>query len=147
MNRTDFFKGRYHCDNVSLDLPLSPLDSYNPMDVDVAQTMFPVDKFGRLTDLLSRLLQTDSTLERNQLLSLLDDTSSPVGKEFSRLDDETKMQLLKPRCVQSFVEIERYSEYVSDFIAKNNVKVSTEPTEPTVPAEPTEPTEPSKPNV
>lgn len=147
MNRTDFFKGRYHCDNVSLDLPLSPLDSYNPMDVDVAQTMFPVDKFGRLTDLLSRLLQTDSTLERNQLLSLLDDTSSPVGKEFSRLDDETKMQLLKPRCVQSFVEIERYSEYVSDFIAKNNVKVSTEPTEPTVPEEPTESTEPSEPNV
>lgn len=144
MNRTDFFKGRYHCDNVSLDLPLSPLDSYNPMDVDVAQTMFPVDKFGRLTDLLSRLLHTDSTLERNQLLSLLDDTSSPVGKEFSRLDDETKMQLLKPRCVQSFVEIERYSEYVSDFIEKNNVKV---PKEPTVPEEPTEPTEPTEPNV
>ena len=133
MIRTDFFKGRYHCDNVSVDLPLSPLDSYNPMDVDVAQTMFPVDKYGRLTDLLSRLLQTDSTLERNQLLSLLDDTSSPVGKEFARLDDETKMQLLKPRCVQSFVEIERYSEYVSDFIEKNNVKVSTEPTEPTEP--------------
>lgn len=147
MNRTDFFKGRYHCDNVSVDLPLSPLDSYNPMDVDVAQTMFPVDKYGRLTDLLSRLLQTDSTLERNQLLSLLDDTSSPVGKEFARLDDDTKMQLLKPRCVQSFVEIERYSEYVSDFIEKNNVKVSTEPTEPTQSTEPTEPTEHTEPNV
>lgn len=147
MNRTDFFKGRYHCDNVSVDLPLSPLDSYNPMDVDVAQTMFPVDKYGRLTDLLSRLLQTDSTLERNQLLSLLDDTSSAVGKEFARLDDETKMQLLKPRCVQSFVEIERYSEYVSDFIEKNNVKVSTEPTEPTEPTVSAEPTEPTVPNV
>lgn len=147
MNRTDFFKGRYHCDNVSVDLPLSPLDSYNPMDVDVAQTMFPVDKYGRLTDLLSRLLQTDSTLERNQLLSLLDDTSSAVGKEFARLDDETKMQLLKPRFVQSFVEIERYSEYVSDFIEKNNVKVSTEPTEPTEPTVSAEPTEPTEPNV
>lgn len=147
MNRTDFFKGRYHCDNVSVDLPLSPLDSYNPMDVDVAQTMFPVDKYGRLTDLLSRILQTDSSLERNQLLSLLDDTSSPVGKEFARLDDATKMQLLKPRCVQSFVEIERYSQYVSDFIEKNNVPVSTEPIEPTVPTEPTEPTVPPAPNV
>lgn len=147
MNRTDFFKGRYHCDNVSVDLPLSPLDSYNPMDVDVAQTMFPVDKYGRLTDLLSRMLQTDSSLERNQLLSLLDDTSTPVGKEFARLDDETKMQLLKPRCVQSFVEIERYSEYVSDFIQKNNVKVPTEPTAPTEPTESTEPTVPTEPNV
>lgn len=147
MNRTDFFKCRYHCDNVSVDLPLSPLDSYNPMDVDVAQTMFPVDKYGRLTDLLSRLLQTDSSLERNQLLSLLDDTSSAVGKEFARLDDETKMKLLKPRCVQSFVEIERYSEYVSDFIEKNNVKVSTEPTEPTEPTVSAEPTESTEPNV
>nr|DAG71361.1 MAG TPA: hypothetical protein [Microviridae sp.] len=143
MNRSEYFKGRYHSDNVSLVLPLSPLDSYNPMDIEVSQTMFPVDKYGRLSDLLSRMLQTDSTLERNQLLSLLDDTSSPVGKEFARLDDETKMQLLKPRSVQSFVEIERYSEYVSDFIEKNNVKVSTEPTEPIEPNEPTEPTEPN----
>lgn len=143
MNRSEYFKGRYHSDNVSLVLPLSPLDSYNPMDIEAAQTMFPVDKYGRLSDLLSRMLQTDSTLERNQLLSLLDDTSTLVGKEFARLDDETKMQLLKPRCVQSFVEIERYSEYVSDFIEKNNVKVSTEPTEPTQPTEPTEPTEPN----
>lgn len=144
MNRSEYFKGRYHSDNVSPVLPLSPLDSYNPMDIEVSQTMFPVDKYGRLSDLLSRMLQTDSTLERNQLLSLLDDTSTPVGKEFARLDDETKMKLLKPRCVQSFVEIERYSEYVSDFIDKNNVKVSTEPTEP---IEPTEPTEPTMPNV
>lgn len=147
MNRSEYFKGRYHSDNVSVVLPLSPLDSYNPMDVEVAETMFPVDKYGRLSDLLSRMLQTDSTLERNQLLSLLDDTSTPVGKEFARLDDETKMQLLKPRSVQSFVEIERYSEYVSDFIQKNNVKVSTEPTEPTEPTQPTEPTEPTAPNV
>lgn len=147
MNRSEFFKCRYHSDNVSVVLPLSPLDSYNPMDIDVAETMFPVDKYGRLSDLLSRMLQTDSTLERNQLLSLLDDTSTPVGKEFARLDDETKMQLLKPRCVQSFVEIERYSEYVSDFIEKNNVQVSTAPTEPSEPSEPTEPTEPTEPNV
>lgn len=147
MNRSEYFKGRYHSDNVSLDLPLSPLDSYNPMDIEVSQTMFPVDKYGRLSDLLSRMLQTDSSLERNQLLSLLEDTSTPVGKEFARLDDETKMKLLKPRCVQSFVEIERYSEYVSDFIDKNNVKVSTEPTEPIEPTEPTESTEPTLPNV
>lgn len=147
MNRSEYFKGRYHSDNVSVVLPLSPLDAFNPMDVEVSETMFPVDKFGRLSDLLSRMLQTDSTLERNQLLSLLDDTSSPVGKEFARLDDETKMKLLKPRSIQSFVEIERYSEYVSDFIDKNNVKVSSEPTEPTEPIEPTEPTEPTLPNV
>ena len=139
MNRCDFFKGRYHSDNVSVDLPLSPLDSYNPLDIEVAETMFPVDKYGRLTDLLSRMLHTDSSLERNQLLSLLDDTSTTVGKEFARLDDETKIKLLKPRFIQSFVEIERYSEYVSDFIEKNNVKVPSEPTGPTEPTEPTEP--------
>lgn len=131
MNRCEFFKGRYHSDNVSVVLPLSPLDSYNPMDTEVSETMFPVDKYGRLSDLLTRMLQTDSSLERNQLLSLLDDTSSPVGKEFARLDDDTKMKLLKPRCLQSFVEIERYSEYVSDFIEKNNVKVPSESSEST----------------
>lgn len=129
MNRFDYFNGRYHSDNVSVELPSSPLDSFIPMDVEVVETMFPVDKFGRLSDVLTRMLNTDSTLERNQLLSLLEDTSSSVGKEFARLDDETKMQLLKPRSVQSFVEIERYSQYVDDFIIKNNVPVSTETTE------------------
>lgn len=141
MNRKDYFKGRYHSDNVSVKLPSSPLDSYNPMDIEVSETMFPVDKYGRLTDLLSRLLQTDSTLERNQLLSLLEDTSTPVGKEFARLDDTSKMQLLKPRCVQSFVEIERYSQYVDDFISKNNVPVSTETTETIESTETTDTTE------
>lgn len=129
MNRFVYFNGRYHSDNVSVELPSSPLDSFIPMDVEVVETMFPVDKFGRLSDVLTRMLNTDSTLERNQLLSLLEDTSSSVGKEFARLDDETKMQLLKPRSVQSFVEIERYSQYVDDFIIKNNVPVSTETTE------------------
>lgn len=141
MNRFEYFNGRYHSDNVSVELPSSPLDSFIPMDVEVVETMFPVDKFGRLSDVLTRMLNTDSTLERNQLLSLLEDTSSSVGKEFARLDDETKMQLLKPRSVQSFVEIERYSQYVDDFITKNNVPVSTETTETTETADTTETTQ------
>lgn len=138
MNRFEYFNRRYHSDNVSVELPSSPLDSFIPMDVEVVETMFPVDKFGRLSDVLTRMLNTDSTLERNQLLSLLEDTSSSVGKEFARLDDETKMQLLKPRSVQSFVEIERYSQYVDDFISKNNVPVSTETTETTETTDTTE---------
>lgn len=141
MNRFEYFNGRYHSDNVSVELPSSPLDSFIPMDVEVVETMFPVDKFGRLSDVLTRMLNTDSTLERNQLLSLLEDTSSSVGKEFARLDDETKMQLLKPRSVQSFVEIERYSQYVDDFITKNNVPVSSETTETTETADTTETTQ------
>lgn len=141
MNRFEYFNGRYHSDNVSVELPSSPLDSFIPMDVEVVETMFPVDKFGRLSDVLTRMLNTDSTLERNQLLSLLEDTSSSVGKEFARLDDETKMQLLKPRSVQSFVEIERYSQYVDDFIIKNNLPVSSETTETTETADTTETTQ------
>lgn len=150
MTRKEYFANRFHTDVPVVVRPASAHDTYNPMDVEVAETMFPVDKYGRLTDLLTRLLNSDSQLERNQLLNMMEDTSTSVGKEFARLDDATKLQLLKPRSVQSFAEMERYSQYVDDFITKNNVKdteptAPTEPTEPTAPTEPTEPTAPTAP--
>lgn len=129
MTRKEYFANRFHTDVPVVVRPASAHDTYNPMDVEVAETMFPVDKYGRLTDLLTRLLNSDSQLERNQLLNMMEDTSTPVGKEFARLDDATKLQLLKPRSVQSFAEMERYSQYVDNFIAKNNVK-DTETSEP-----------------
>ena len=129
MTRKEYFANRFHTDVPVVVRPASAHDTYNPMDVEVAETMFPVDKYGRLTDLLTRLLHSDSQLERNQLLNMLEDTSTSVGKEFARLDDATKLQLLKPRSVQSFAEMERYSQYVDNFIAKNNVK-DTETSEP-----------------
>lgn len=122
MDIVSYFKNCYHVE-VS-EPPVTNNEDYllSPLDSEVALQMFPIDSHGHLTDLLSRLLNTDSALERNSILTMLEDTSTSAGREFASLDDDTKIQLLKPRTVQSFSELERYSKFVSDFIEKNNIK-------------------------
>ena len=58
---------------------------------------------GHVVDLLTRLLSTTNELERNQLMQYLQDNSS--ASAFDKLDDETKLQLLKPRSIQSLDEL------------------------------------------
>jgi hypothetical protein len=75
------------------------------------------------------------------LLDLLEDNSSISGQEFAQLDDDTKIQLLKPRSIQSLAEMSAYTDYVLNFLEVNNIQ----PTEPPQPIESPQPTEPPQP--
>ena len=75
-----------------------------PLDKEAASVMFPVNpETGNVVDLLTRLMRTENQLERSQILSLLSDNGA--DSPFAKLDDETKLSLLKPRSLQSFDEI------------------------------------------
>lgn len=140
-NYSVYYKTRFQAplvDSSIIELPESP-DFVSPMDSDLASINY-VDSSGHIVDVLSQVLRTNSVLERNKLLDLLEDNSSVSGQEFAQLDDDTKIQLLKPRSIQSLAEISAYTDFVQNFIDSNNLQ----PTEPSQPTEPTEPTEPSQ---
>lgn len=139
----DYFRTRFQAPLVSTlvqDIPENA-DFISPMDSDLAAINY-VDSKGHIVDVLSQVLRTNSVLERNKLLDLLEDNSSISGQEFAQLDDDTKIQLLKPRSVQSLAELSAYTDYVQNFIEANNIQ----PTEPPQPTEPTPPVEPTQPD-
>ena len=81
----------------------------SPLDIDAANVMFPVNReTGNVVDLLSRLMRTENQLERSQILNLLNDNGA--SSPFAKLDDETKLSLLKPRSLQSFDEVASFRE-------------------------------------
>ncbi len=100
-------------------------DSYPPsskeviLDMDSLNVMFPInEETGHVVDLLTRLLNTSNELERNQLMQYLQDNST--SSAFNKLDDDTKLQLLKPRSLQSLVELAEYSNVLKNAIQKFN---------------------------
>ena len=140
----DYYRTRFQApcvDTSFLVCPDNP-DFISPMDSDLSALNY-VDSKGHIVDVLSQVLRTNSVLERNKLLDLLEDNSSISGQEFAQLDDDTKIQLLKPRSIQSLAEISAYTDYVQNFIEANNIQTSepTQSTEPPQPADPPQPTE------
>lgn len=81
----------------------------SPLDIESANVMFPVNpETGNVVDLLTRLMHTENQLERSQILNLLNDNGS--SSPFAKLDDETKLSLLKPRSFQSLDEIASFRD-------------------------------------
>ena len=127
----DYYRTRFQADLVDTSFLHSPdnPDFISPMDMQLSEINY-VDSHGHIVDVLSQVLRTNSVLERNKLLDLLEDNSSVSGQEFAQLDDDTKIQLLKPRSIQSLAEMSAYTDYVQNFIEANNIQ-PTDPPQPT----------------
>lgn len=112
MNVREYFKNRYAAPDAVIDVNDYPDSSKIPViDLDSVKIMFPVNpETGQVVDLLTRLMQTNNELERNQIMQLLSDNGS--DSVFANLDDETKLQLLKPRSLQSLAEMDVYFHVV-----------------------------------
>lgn len=110
----------------SVDVSILPKDSDilavpSPLDVEEIVALFPVDpSTGQLVDLLSQILQTENPLLRDSLMSKLV-TLPSSSSALQGVDDETKLQLLKPRNIQSLSEMAEFSEFVSSAIEQLNV--------------------------
>lgn len=120
MNYKSYFNSQYTAISFCPDA-----DSYPPsskeviLDMESLNVMFPINvETGHVVDLLSRLLNTNNELERNQLMQYLQDNST--SSVFSNLDDDTKLQLLKPRSLQSLGEIADYSNILKTAIKEFN---------------------------
>lgn len=142
--RNEHYKTLYTCNIDSLPKSSDLLPVPSPFDVEEAANLFPVDPTtGQIRDLLSQILSTDSPLLRDSLMSKLE-VISPDASGLKGVDDATKLQLLKPRNLQSLSEMADYAKFVGDVLEDFNVVPPTEPippTEPTPPAESTPPAE------
>ncbi len=133
--RNDYYNKLYSVDVNILVKDSDILAVPSPLDVEEIEALFPQDpSTGQLVDLLSQILQTENPLLRDSLMSKLE-TLPPSSSALKGVDDATKLQLLKPRNLQSLSEMAEFTNFVSSALEQLNVKPEPEPTEP----EPTEP--------
>ena len=133
--RNDYYNKLYSVDVNILVKDSDILAVPSPLDVEEVEALFPQDpSTGQLVDLLSQILQTENPLLRDSLMSKLE-TLPSSSSALQGVDDATKLQLLKPRNLQSLSEMAEFTNFVSSALEQLNVKPEPESTEP----EPTEP--------
>ena len=122
-NRSNFYKKLYSVDVKVLPSDSDILDVPSPLNVDEIDALFPTSpSTGQLVDLLSQVLQTENPLLRDSLLSKLE-SLPPTSAALSGVDDETKLQLLKPRSIQSLSEMAEFTKFVSSALEQLNVSL------------------------
>lgn len=120
-NRAEYYNKLYSVDVSILPQDSDILDVPSPLNEEENEQLFPQDpSTGQLADLLSQVLQTENPLLRDSLLSKLETlpTNSPA---LANVDDETRLQLLKPRSCQSLSEMAEFADYVSSALEQLNV--------------------------
>ena len=130
MDYKSYFNSQYTAISVCPDA-----DSYPPsskeviLDMESLNVMFPLnEESGHVVDLLTRLLNTTNELERNQIMQYLQDNST--SSVFDKLDDSTKLQLLKPRSLQSLGELSEFSEMLKAAISEFSSSSDSAPSDP-----------------
>lgn len=119
--RNDYYNKLYSVDVNILVKDSDILAVPSPLDVEEIEALFPQDpSTGQLVDLLSQILQTENPLLRDSLMSKLE-TLPPSSSALRGVDDATKLQLLKPRNLQSLSEMAEFTEYVSKALEHLNV--------------------------
>ena len=134
-NRANRYNKLYSVDVKVLPSDSDILDVPSPLNVEEIDALFPASpSTGQLVDLLSQVLQTENPLLRDSLLSKLE-SLPPTSAALSGVDDQTKLQLLKPRSMQSLSEMSEFTEFVSRALEQLNVSPQPE-SEPEVDPEP-----------
>lgn len=136
INRASYYNQLY-----SVDASILPQDSDilavpSPFDAEENAALFPQDPTtGQLTDLLSQVLQTENPLLRDSLMSKLETLPSTCSA-LAGVDDETRVQLLKPRSCQSLSEMAEFTKFVSSALEQLNVDSNVSEPEPEPEPEP-----------
>ena len=119
---TSYYNSMYTCDvtTIPLDKDL-PTDIPTSFNADEVEQLFPIDpSTGQISDILSQILSTDNPLLRDSLMSRLE-MVDPGSPGLSKVDDNTKLSLLKPRNCQSLSEMASYAQVVSHALEQLNV--------------------------
>lgn len=119
---TKYYNTLYTCDvnTIPLDKDL-PTDIPTSFNADEVEQLFPIDpSTGQISDILSQILSTDNPLLRDSLMSRLE-MVDPGSSGLSKVDDNTKLSLLKPRNCQTLSEMASYAEVVSHALEQLNV--------------------------
>lgn len=125
-NRSIYYNKLYSVDVKVLPSDSDILDVPSPLNIDEIDALFPSSpSTGQLVDLLSQVLQTENPLLRDSLMSKLE-SLPPTSPALSGVDDETKLQLLKPRSIQSLSEMAEFTKFVSTALDQLNVSPQSE---------------------
>ena len=122
-----FVRNKYYNILYSADYKVLPSDSDilavpSPLDMEEVESLFPQDpSTGQLVDLLSQVLQTENPLLRDSLMSKLE-TLPSSSSALQGVDDATKLQLLKPRNLQSLSEMAEFTEFISKALEQLNIE-------------------------
>lgn len=120
-SRNDYYNKLYSVDVNILVKDSDILAVPSPLDVEEIEALFPQDpSTGQLVDLLSQILRTENPLLRDSLMSKLE-TLPSSSSALQGVDDATKLQLLKPRNLQSLSEMAEFTEYISTALEQLNV--------------------------
>lgn len=123
-NRTKYYNALYSVDAKLLPSDKDVLNDFSPLNDAENSVLFPQDPTsGQLADLLSQVLKTENPLLRDSLMSKLE-TLPPNTSALNGVDDETKIQLLKPRSCQSLSEMADFTKYVESAIEQLNIDPS-----------------------
>lgn len=126
-NRSIYYNKLYSVDVTVLPSDYDILDVPSPLNIEEIDALFPSSpSTGQLVDLLSQVLQTENPLLRDSLLSKLE-SLPPSSAALSGVDDETRLQLLKPRSIQSLSEMAEFTKFVSTALEQLNVPSQPEP--------------------
>lgn len=126
-NRTNYYNNMYSVDSSILPNDSDIMVVPSPLNPDEIDALYPQDPTtGQLVDLLSQILQTENPLLRDSLMSKLE-TLPPTSSALQGVDDETKLELLKPRSIQSLSEMAEFTDFVSTALEQLNVKPESEP--------------------
>jgi hypothetical protein len=126
-NRSNYYNKLYSVDSKVLPSDSDILDVPSPLNIEEIDALFPSSpSTGQLVDLLSQVLTTENPLLRDSLLSKLE-SLPPTSAALSGVDDETKLQLLKPRSIQSLSEMAEFTKFVSSALEQLNVSPQPEP--------------------
>lgn len=119
--RNDYYNKLYSVDVNILVKDSDILAVPSPLDLEELESLFPQDpSTGQLVDLLSQILQTENPLLRDSLMSKLE-TLPSSSSALQGVDDATKLQLLKPRNLQSLSEMAEFTKYISAALDQLNV--------------------------
>lgn len=125
-NRAKYYNVLYSVDAESLPKDTDILSVPSALDTETNEILFPLDPTtGQLADLLSQVLETDNPLLRDSLMSKLE-TLPLTTSALHGVDDDIKIQLLKPRSCQSLSEMADFADYVSKALEQLNVPTLSE---------------------
>lgn len=119
--RNKYYNALYSVDAKLLPSDKDVLADVSPLNDAENNVLFPQDPTsGQLVDLLSQVLKTENPLLRDSLMSKLE-TLPANTSALNGVDDETKIQLLKPRSCQSLSEMAEFTKYVESAIEQLNI--------------------------
>lgn len=123
-SRNKYYNALYSVDAKLLPSDKDLLNDVSPLNDAENSVLFPQDPTtGQLADLLSQVLKTENPLMRDSLMSKLE-TLPPNSSALNGVDDETKIQLLKPRSCQSLSEMADFTKYVVSAVEQLNIDPS-----------------------